>query len=234
MEQDLNSLNPLNNSLMHKLYNVLIKNLKLFFFIIVFFVSANVHAQLIDSIKNCLTQKPRFNAKFDNRNSFVSNSRARIFGVKAGLEYNNHFVIGIGYNFLNSEIDKEFYSVVSANDTINTKLRFNYISIFAEYVFYDEKKYQLSIPIQIGAGVSKYTYSLNNKIFNYKNKPVIIYETALLGHYKIIKWVAIGGGIGYRLMILDNPNIDQQFNSVVYVIKVKIFLADIYRDIFVK
>ncbi len=210
------------------------KSLKLFLFIIVVFASLNVNAQILDSIKVCLTQKPKFSAKLDNRNSFVSNSSAMITGVKAGLEFDKRFIIGAGYNYLDSEIDKDFYSVISKNDTVNAQLKLNYISVFAEYVFYDEKKYQLSIPIQIGAGISKYTYNLNGKTINYKSKPIILYETALLGHYKIIKWVAIGGGIGYRLMILDNPTIDQQFNSAIYIFKVKIFFADIYKDVFVE
>jgi len=198
---------------------------------LVLFLSINQgKSQILDSIKIALKAKPKFNIKGDNRNSFISTRRARINGVKIMLEYNNRFNYGIGYNFLSSDINKTLYNVYNQGDTINSKLKMRYIGFFAEYTFYNEKKYQMSIPIQLGLGYSNYEYS--NKILY--RRPIVIYETSLQGHYKIIPWVGIGLGAGYRIMLLNNKNIDFKLNSPFYVFKILIFFGDIYHDLFKK
>jgi hypothetical protein len=58
------------------------------------------------------------------------------------------------------------------------------------------------------------------------------YEASLVGHYKILKWIGIGSGLGFQLMLKDNPAIMENFNTPVYSIKIKIFLGDIYRSVF--
>lgn len=201
------------------------------FILFLFFTAVNTaNSQIIDSIKYSLHKKPSFNIKGDNRNSFILNRRARINGIKIMLTYNNNFNIGLGYNFLNSDIYKKINNFENTGDTINTKLQINTIGFFAEYVFYNEKKYQMSIPIQIEIGQSNYKYS-NKKI--YKN-PIVIYETSLQGHYKIIPWIGIGLGAGYRIMLLNNKKIDTKLNSPIYIFKILIFFGDIYNDVFNK
>ena len=205
------------------------KRIITFLFLIVF-LSVNSQAQILDSIKLALKSKPKINIKGDNRNSFISSRRARINGIKLMLEYNNKFNYGIGYNFLNSEINKTLYNIEKQGDTIQARLNMQYIGFFTEYTFYNEKKYQISIPIQLGLGFDNYKYS--DKVLY--RKPIIIYETSLQGHYKIIPWVGIGLGAGYRIMLLNNKNIDFKLNSPFYMFKVIIFFGDIYNDLFKK
>ncbi|RLD46849.1 MAG: hypothetical protein DRI94_14430 [Bacteroidetes bacterium] len=204
-------------------------NKRITFILLMALFAANVtNAQILDSIKTALKSKPKINIKGDNRNSFISTRRARINGVKIMLEYNNKFNYGLGYNFLSSKINKTLYNVEKQGDTIQVKLKMQYIGLFAEYIFYNEKKYQMSIPIQLGLGFNNYEYS--NKILN--RRPIVIYETSLQGHYKIIPWVGIGLGAGYRIMLLNNKNVDVKLNSPFYMIKIMIFFGDIYNDLF--
>ncbi len=201
------------------------------FIILLVILSTNItKSQIIDSIKIALKTKPKFNIKGDNRNSFISTRRARINGIKFMLEYDNKFNYGLGYNFLNSDIKKNIYNVNNKGDTIQVNLKMYYIGFFAEYIFYNEKKYQMSIPVQLGVGFDNYKY---NNIILYR-KPIVIYETSLQGHYKIIPWVGIGLGAGYRIMIVNNNKIDFKLNSPFYMFKVLIFFGDIYNDVFKK
>ena len=53
----------------------------------------------------------------------------------------------------------------------------------------------------------------------------------MLIDYKIIKWVGIGTGVGYRLILFKNGGIKENFSSPVYVIKLKVYLGAIVRSI---
>ncbi len=167
--------------------------------------------------------------QLDNRNSFVSASRARISGVKFGLDYNTKFKLGMGIHFLRDSILKDQFV---GNDTITSNLNMTYINTYAEYVYYRSRKWEFSMPIHIGIGNTRYEYKYNDEKVEVNKKVVIIYEATLNGHYKIFKWVGISGGIGYRIMLKNNSAIEENFNSPIYHLGVKIFLGDIYRSIF--
>ena len=51
---------------------------------------------------------------------------------------------------------------------------------------------------------------------------------------KIVKWVGVGFGVGYRIMLLNNPDIPDKLSSPLYVLRLKIFLDEVYRSIFPK
>lgn len=60
---------------------------------------------------------------------------------------------------------------------------------------------------------------------------MVICETGVSGDYKLFSWLGIGMGAGYRLMLIDNKAIDENFNSIIYVLKVKLFLSEIYKAV---
>jgi hypothetical protein len=52
--------------------------------------------------------------------------------------------------------------------------------------------------------------------------------------YKIIKWVGVGAGLGFRVMLKDNNDIHENFNSIIYSLQIRLFVDEIYRSIFPK
>lgn len=188
----------------------------------------------IDSIQAGLKKTPKFIFKFDTRNSFIANQSARIFGWKVGAEFGNTLRIGGGFYVLvkhSPALDKIIYN--DANEVIDTAtLKFYYIAYFVDYIFYKRKKWEFSIPLQIGIGSSRYKYTdQNNSLIQLARKTVLLYEPAITGHYKITKWFGVGMGAGYRIMLINNKALDKKFNSAIYILKIKIFLGDIYRAI---
>ena len=103
---------------------------------------------------------------------------------------------------------------------------------FIEYVFFRNKRWEFSIPLQIGIGNTHYEYHYGDHKFRNNWSVIINYEASISGHYKILKWFGVGAGIGYQLMLKDNPAIKENFNTPVYSIKLKIFLGDIYKSVF--
>ena len=194
-------------------------------------------AQLFDSIHAAIKKKPKIIFRFDSRNSFIDDSKAKIFGWKIGVEFNNLIRIGGGFNRLVERHDPSLDKVLYGENGVDTftiaELQFNYISYFIDYIFFDTRRWEFSVPFQIGLGGSRYEYrDENGQLQEHNAKSVILFEPAISMQYKITKWFGFGAGAGagYRLMLLNNKAIEKKFNSPIYIFKFKIFLGDMMRS----
>lgn len=193
-------------------------------------------SQFIDSIRLALESKPKLSVRFDNRYSFTATTLSKIIAIKIGAEFQDRFRIGGGYNKLNSRHTKPFYieSDGKITDTVTSNLKMSYMCYFIEYVFFRNKKWEFSIPLQLGAGNTHFEYTY--KDIRYKNNRsfIINYEAGISGHYKIVSWFGVGSGIGFQLMLKDNPAITENFNTPVYSLRLKLFLGQVYNSVFRK
>lgn len=192
-------------------------------------------AQVVDTIHTAMKTKPKIIFRFDSRNSFIDNSRAKIFGWKIGVEFNNLIRIGGGFSSLVSNHNPSLDKVIYEENLIDTfriaELQFDYICYFIDYIFFSTRRWEFSVPVQIGIGGSKYEYmDENSKLQVHNAKSVIMFEPAISIQYKITKWFGLGAGAGYRLMLINNRAIDKKFNSPIYIFKFKVFLGDIVRS----
>ena len=118
------------------------------------------------------------------------------------------------------------------NDTIPVNLNYGYFSPYFEYVYFSSKKWEFNLSTQIGIGEASFEYTnAEGKKSKTDKTTLISYEPAMLIDYKIIKWVGIGTGVGYRLILFKNGGIKENFSSPVYVIKLKVYLGAIVRSI---
>lgn len=185
-----------------------------------------------DDISEAVKNPPSPFFRFDAKNSIISNSGAKIWGLNLGLDYDNTFKYGVGFYGLSSIVKKNFYETSNGiTDTINTRLKFFYLSLFAEYVFYKSKHWQASMPIQIGVGSTRFRGMGDDDKYIYNQKPIILYEATLTGHYRFLRYFAIGGGVGYRIMLLNNKTMDMQLTNPIYILKFKFFIGDVYKDV---
>lgn len=168
--------------------------------------------------------------RFDNRFSFISTYKSKIYAVKTGFEFQNTFLVGIGYNQLASSISR-FELVPNGRivDTVPSYLHLWYISAFGEYVFYRTKHWEFSVPIQLGFGYSKYSYKYNYETTTVKRHFIANYEANVNGYYKFFPGFGLGAGLGYQIMLVNNPAITENFNTPIYSFKIKIFLGDLYK-----
>lgn len=188
-------------------------------------------------MKWCLQQKPQLFGKLDTRHSFIHNNRVKIIGIKGGVNYGKRLHFGLGYNqlyFPSKKLDKQIYYLNQngSKDSATAKLKLFYFSIHAEYIFYKNNHWQLSMPLQLGVGNTYYKYQLFNKKQKTKQFIVFVYEPAISIEYKIIKWVGIGADIGFRLMATKQKEINQKFNSPTYAFKLLIYYDEIIKFLF--
>jgi hypothetical protein len=204
-----------------------------------FFVLISEAQPTLDTIKYCLKQRPQIFLKLDGRNSFIENSRAKIFGIKGGLSYGKRLQFGIGYNQLYppaEDFDTQlyFYDSFGRLSPFTAHLRMYYFSAYAEYVFYQTKHWELSMPLQFGIGKSFYRYNwlgVNRKTdesFNF------IYEPAISVEYKFVKWVGVGADVGFRFMVTSDRHLNKNFTSPTYAFKFLIYYSEIFKSLFPK
>lgn len=180
---------------------------------------------MFDSIKASFNHKPKLYANLNTRNSFITNQIAQVRCAKLGLTWNEQFTLAIGYNWLKTNFES------TLNNDIQAKLKMHFVSPFVEYSFLEKNNIQVTIPVHLGFGFSFYQDCYDNK---YKNNFIVLYEPSMTATYRFLRYFGIGGGIGLRVMLVGNREINEQFSSPTYTISTKVFFGDLYYDIFKK
>lgn len=200
------------------------KSIFLFIFI---FKALSSSAQLVDSISHSFTHKPSFYWNYGTNYSFISNQFAGIMNIKMGADFNSTTKIGIGFNWINKGLDKQ----TPISGYTHSKLYMRYVSLFFEYTYFKNKYWEASIPAQIGLGNMNYIHSLSNETSQKaESKWFILYEPITTIQYRFLRYFAVGGGIGFRIVLPNKPTPEDHFTSVLFVVKSKFYFTDAFRD----
>lgn len=184
------------------------------------------HAAARDSTK---TNKVRVVFSFDARQSFLAEKKVKIGGLKTGLEFNGKWRFGFGLYDLSSPVYKSLYI---SNDTLATGVKVSYIGLYAEYVFFQNKKWEFSIPLIYGQGNTRLEEPDKKDALVYSKESISLLDISVNGHYRVFRWIGIGAGFGYRYMLNDEAIIKESFDAPIYIIKIKLFVGDIYNMLF--
>ena len=191
-------------------------------FIILFLgLSFSLKAQLFDSIQMSFRHEPKFLFKLETRNSFITSEVVKVRAVKVGLNFNNTSNVGLSYNWL-----KNNTLITTADSSL---LKMNYISPFYEYSFYRDKHFTLSIPVLLGFGNTKY---ISKEGVKYAKSFIMTYEPGMMAEYRFLRYFGVGAGVGLRLVLINNKQINEQLNSPVYIFRFKIYFDKIFKDVF--
>lgn len=221
-----------------------------FFFICIVTLSVvkgtfSAKAQMFDSISNAFHKRPGLTGGFATKSTFINGFRSPIFTARAGLDFNHTVRVGAGVswlqlsNYKTGSDNTPFYLDKVIIDSTGTytahpALNFFYVNVFFEYIYFNSRKWQFSVPMQIGAGDSKYKYNFNGVNYTEKQHWILLYEPAVSGQYKITKWFGVGLDVGLRIMVVTNKSIGTKFNSPMYDIKAMIYWGELYNLLFTK
>ena len=216
----------------------MIKKLSIFIFFIVF---ANIpaNAQLSDTIKYSLKQKPKYFATLASFNTFIDHQYANIFRIKAGLSYNQRIRFGIGYSNLanNSVVTSINIKENNLDYYTNGELNFTFFSLAAEYFFYNDYPWQFTVtPFQIGFGGAKYRYiNRPDGVSTFTpTETIILYQPEISAQYSIFQWIGIGVTTGYRFTLYRSKKLTQQLDAPLIAVDIRLFLDEIYSILFKK
>lgn len=182
-------------------------------------------------IRETLKVDPKLDIRVNSRNSFITAQNVKMTGLKVGFDHDNTLKYGLGFNLLRSEVKND---IETSDGLVHAQLRFYTFSPYIEYTFYRDERWELTIPVQIGFGGSYYRYAIDDEIHRVKKGFVATYEPAIVVQYRVLNYFGPTFGVGYRLMVKNNSEIDESFTSPVYIIGLKIFIEDLYKDIFGK
>ena len=183
------------------------KSTKCYFLILLFLFSFQYYSQsnqqvgvFEEDFRTSFKTNPKLDVKLDTRFSFIAASDIRTTGAKIGLSFNREFKMGLGYNRL---ISPSKSSIIKDDVRYKADLYYEYISPYLEYIYHNSKRWEFNISIQFGIGRGYYQYfNAQTEAKEKVNQSFILsYEPSMLIDYKIVRWVGIGSGIGYRLVL---------------------------------
>lgn len=193
-----------------------------------------VKAQLADTIVYSLQQKPKFFFMLASFNTFIDKQFANIGGVRMGLNYNQRVRFGVGFfNLTNNAVVTPLnIKENELNYVTNGQLYFSFVSISAEYFFFNKYPWQCTFtPFQMGFGRAKYGYiSRPDRIKAYTpSETIILYQPEISAQYSVFKWLGAGVSTGYRFTLLRSRKTTQDLNASTFAIDIRIFLDQVYK-----
>lgn len=153
-------------------------------------------------------------------------------GIRVGLDFDGLVRVGGGLYFLSSDVYHQFLLSDPATGgpyTAIGKLNFRYVSIFFEPVLLRSKRWEISIPLHLGIGDSYYEgagFELSQP------KTALLSEASLSCQYKILPWVGLSGGVGYRRLLREINPTGENLHAPIYIFSIKFFAEWVYLKIF--
>lgn len=193
--------------------------------------SLGVKAQFLDTLKYSIRQTPKPYGSLDFSRALGKNNGTDVIGYRLGIVQNKRLYSGLGYYRFNT--DKVYdITVQTKNETdtvVPSQLKLRFLTLNAEYVFYRDNKFQMSVPVNLGYGNSFYQYFISE---GEKQKTTrsgsAIATIGINANYKIVPWFGFGVGMGYATTMGSNKISEQNFKSITYSFGLNIYFAELY------
>jgi hypothetical protein len=179
----------------------------------------------------------------DARQTIIGSQRARIGGIRIGLEYRRVHRIGIGlygvrdgfWNGLSGGV--ELSSLPQIDTTITwARLTMAYQSLYYERVMYFSRKLEWSITTHYGSGkiTGSYRREGSDAQITLPAQRLRVLEFSSLVYYNLNYWCSIGLGVGYRYVPSASREIRNVYESPIGLLRVRIKLGKLVKSIWDK
>ncbi len=181
--------------------------------------------------------------KLDNRFSFAQEQLISIYGFRTGFRLFKKHEIGIAlnwlgsknvYNIKNMSTDNNSFGTLTNAEKLQGTFFYKYFGFFYEPILHKKNKWAINLPLQFGGG--KAGVDITNRetgvFIDRKEASFLLFEPALTAEYKFSKYLGVGFGGGYRFAFSEQKIVKDNLTKPVFILKLKIYLADIFRDVF--
>ena len=199
-------------------------------FILFIFLSFCVKGQFLDTFKVFLHSRPSIDARLESRYSFINNSAAKVTGVRLGMSFRRKLRVGLGYSWLDTDVYEQRYITDVNGNAQFTKdyFKFGYVCFYADFVLHKTKRWQLSVPIQVGLGKYWKQYHDGLKTVQSTKRFLLLYEPGVTIQFKITRWCGLGLDICARLTLRNTNYVGNKLNSFVLAPKLLIWFDQIF------
>ncbi|WP_157887036.1 hypothetical protein [Hymenobacter sp. PAMC 26628] len=172
--------------------------------------------------------KPRVVAFFDARYSIINSHFVTINGLKLGLEWKNRLRTGAAVYFLSSRIPTRRERPDNVDDDARADLRFRYLALYGEYVLIENRRWELSVPLQAGLGNAYVEYvSPDGTTQETPHDFMGVIEPSVNAQMRIFRWVGLGAGAGWRAPVFVNRTVRKELSGPIFFLRGKLFLNDL-------
>lgn len=191
----------------------------------------------MDSLHDIFQHKYDIDARIESRYSFIDNQLISVNGVRLGVAFQRKLRIGGGISWLKSNFKTNFYPVNASGktDTVAEYLKFVYVCYYLDFVFYKTKRWQLSVPIQLGTGASWFQ-TRSDYVYGKKDPKhfLLLYEPGITAQFKVFKWAGLGADVAYRFTLKNNKKVGEKLNSPTYSFKILVWFDQLFYELFPK
>lgn len=165
----------------------------------------------------------------DARNSFVKGHQVKFSGLKIGLGNKKH---KMGFGFYNTREPVVYRDINKNGEPVEITINYNYNSLFYEYVFFRSKRWEFSAPIHLNRGtIIGYSRNLSDETITtaIRVERANSLTLSIKGHYKVLRWIGLGSGVGYNLVTKGDPEVREGLSAPFYSFGLKIFMGEVWK-----
>jgi len=179
-----------------------------------------------------LFQKQKLDFVLDARQTLISNTQARIAGLRIGVEYRRVHRFGFGFYGLGDGVRMSSLTELDSSITDAT-LNLAYASLYYERVLFFNRKWEWSATGHIGRGQITGVYRKGEQApyEDFPTRSVRPVEVSTTGYYHLTWWCSIGFGVGYRYMRSTPQEVRPIFNAPVAIARVRIKLGKLVKSV---
>jgi hypothetical protein len=200
------------------------RSLYLVIFLCIGAIPGSASHQTLDSIRIALKSKPKFVLGFNNRLSYVGVEASRTSKLYVGLDYDRIIRFELAYNAMPKAAVETDYLV--HGDTLVRTNQMSYLGLQAEYTFFRNRRWKLSLPVQVGIGGNQNTRRLNSDLQFSGKSTVLPVEPGVNALYYFYDWLGAKAGVGYRLTFGQSLS---SLSGSYYNLGVAIFAGELYQ-----
>lgn len=170
---------------------------------------------------------------FDAHRSYFSGTPVKINGIRIGADYLGTHRFGFGfYGLRKNEVFVDIPVEYSgATDTSLVKFKLNFATLFYERVFYKTLKWEIAIPVYLGAGgLEGFVEDSLGFFRRYTASSFSSLSTGVVVKYYLFKWFAPRVGLGYRLIFNTEKPVRKAFNGFYYSFGINILFGELYKS----
>ncbi len=196
--------------------------------------SASAYAQysVLDSIKSALGGESRPYLGFHNRNTFILSERTLLFGLVAGVDFDQRVKLYAGlYGFGKANKTQLINRPDLLVDTANRFTSTTNFSLGIEYDYYHFKRLSISVPLQIGIGKVRYDYTnaRDNSLIRSNLYTVVPIEFGTNAYFVMLPWLGLRTELGYRINL--GAREVRRLSSPYFSLGLSIPLGPLYQEV---
>ncbi len=201
------------------------------FLFLLFMFSLYTQAQWSDTTRaHDISDKARFIVNFDARRQEVLGDVVKFYGLRFGIQKRwNIYALGL-YGSDTPFEDRGIEVTDLRKDSLDVRTSMNYLSGTYERILLDTRKWQMSIPFMAGVGNSPLDVKDSTQVYRrFKDYRVFPLETGVRASYKVLFWLYLQGGVGYRKVLGQSALVDKKYTGLTWNCGFSIKFGKIYR-----